>query len=58
MTREVNWVPVRYLIERLAKTLWPPIGRLSGIAGARWTVPATLFDVLGLYAIRTGEPQV
>ena len=46
---EVNWVPVRYIVERLGKTL---LGRSATMTSAwsRWLVPATLFDVLGIYA--------
>ncbi|MFH1746096.1 MAG: class I SAM-dependent methyltransferase [Planctomycetota bacterium] len=48
---EINWVPINYIMERLFKLVGqsarvgrPGIGRL--------VVPATLFDVLGIYAIR------
>jgi SAM-dependent methyltransferase len=60
-TREVIWVPVAYLLERLRKTRVLPEPRRSRRAGlprglkpaARdWLVPATLLDVLGLYARR------
>lgn len=57
--RELGWFPASYLIERLRKTV-PPLGRflrplraaggpLDGLA-----LPATLFDVLGVYAVRRG----
>jgi SAM-dependent methyltransferase len=47
--REVNWVPVSYLWERLAKPLGlrPPRRFPAG-----WLVPATLLDVVGIYAVR------
>jgi len=50
ITREVNWVPASYVAERLAKPLGlrPP----SRLIGANWIVPATLFDVVGVYATR------
>lgn len=48
---EVNWVPVTYLAERLGKSLR---GRAVALSGrwAHWVVPATLLDVMGLYARR------
>ena len=54
--RETNWVPLRYIAERLAKTLTGrdrrvPLGRLRD-----WVVPATLGDVIGLYAVRPITP--
>jgi 2-polyprenyl-3-methyl-5-hydroxy-6-metoxy-1,4-benzoquinol methylase len=60
VTREVNWVPVAYVWERLRKTE----GILGHIADrclrnatlqrmAPWLIPATLLDVLGVYARRT-----
>jgi len=53
MGREVNWVPAAYVLERVRKSLgWP--ARWSRWAGG-WVLPATVFDVLGVYAIRTGE---
>ena len=54
VTREVSWVPAAYLRERLVKTLG---GRVRTRAGTweRWVVPATLFDVLGIYGIRAGQ---
>lgn len=53
-TREVNWVPVAYLLERLLKlTGWSAPRWISGFG--EWVVPATLFDVLGIYAIRSNR---
>lgn len=55
MVSEVNWVPIAYLSERLAKSLrGAPAARPaeSRAAWARWVVPATLFDVVGVYAVR------
>lgn len=51
-TREVNWVPVAYLMERLAKPLGLGTRVARPLRGLRWVVPATLRDVLGVYAIR------
>ena len=50
--REVNWVPLHYVAERLTKTMIGhdrrlPLGVLEGLV-----VPATLGDVLGVYAVR------
>lgn len=50
-TREVFWSPASYVVERLAKT---------GVLPQSWTLrpaahvllPATLFDVLGVYAVK------
>ncbi|MGE0480985.1 MAG: class I SAM-dependent methyltransferase [Phycisphaerae bacterium] len=59
---EVNWVPMAYLLERLGKSLRGPRPTPTASAPAagggvsRWcnlVVPATLFDVLGVYAFRT-----
>lgn len=59
---EVIWVPLAYVLERLGKSLRGPCGRPAnrapaGARGAsRWceaVIPATLFDVLGVYAFRT-----
>lgn len=55
-TREVTWLPVTYLLERLRKsaasTWWRPAARsASRILGSR-LLPATLLDVLGVYAVR------
>lgn len=49
--REVNWSPLRYLTERVGKTLTRPLPWLNRVAGD-WLVPATLMDVIGLYAIK------
>ena len=50
--REVNWVPVAYLQERLSKMFG--LGRRRAAPSKdKWVVPATLFDVLGVYAVRT-----
>lgn len=61
--REVNWVPVGYLAERLAKSGLPMAGGLRAALRSgplrRWgarAVPATLADVLGVYAVRRPEP--
>ncbi|MFN0135027.1 MAG: class I SAM-dependent methyltransferase, partial [Phycisphaerae bacterium] len=49
---EVNWIPVSYAVERLQKTLRMrvPLGRW--LAARKWMLPATLFDVMGLYAVK------
>jgi SAM-dependent methyltransferase len=61
LTREVNWVPVAYVLERVQKSAGSGFVRRRpephemtrpDRAGAGWIVPATLFDVLGVYAIR------
>lgn len=56
VTREVNWVPLAYIVERLSKSLrlpaWP-----RRLPGTGWSVPATLFDVLGVYAVRRGAHE-
>jgi SAM-dependent methyltransferase len=59
VTREVFWVPLCYIAERLRKS---PSGASRAVAAlvgllpeswrARWVIPATLFDVLGVYARR------
>jgi len=50
--REVNWVPLRYVVERLTKTFSGRDRMLPlGFLGDR-VVPATLGDVLGVYAVR------
>ena len=51
--REVNWSPVGYLVERVGKMLGT--GALSAYAAARPLVPATLMDVLGVYAVKLPE---
>jgi SAM-dependent methyltransferase len=50
--REVNWVPVAYLAERLAKPLGLATTAARRLRGLRWVVPATLRDVIGVYAVR------
>jgi SAM-dependent methyltransferase len=55
MVSEVNWVPLAYLAERLAKSLRgaaPARPDRPRAAWSRWVVPATLFDVVGVYAVR------
>lgn len=54
LSREANWVPVSYLIERLVKPLGGRAPR--ALSGGAWVVPATLLDVLGLYAVREPCP--
>lgn len=66
--REVNWVSVAYVLERLRKTLhaavrWRPKqapGTIESLA-AQLFVPATLADVVGVYARkphpRTGDAR-
>jgi len=56
-TREVNWVPLWYVIERLRKPgrQVRREGRAPG--GSSWTLPVTLFDVLGVYAVRVARPD-
>jgi SAM-dependent methyltransferase len=55
VTREVNWVPVAYVVERLGKSFrGRPRRRLPALGS--WLVPATLLDVLGVYAVRTATP--
>lgn len=52
---EVNWVPLSYIAERLRKMLRPraPAAPTAPHAPAL-VLPATLFDVLGVYARRCG----
>lgn len=47
VVREWQWVPASYLVERLSKTLLRRQTRPG--AGPRWLLPATLFDIVGLY---------
>lgn len=71
-TREVTWLPVAYLLERLRKSVgsarWTQRSACSGAAAphidptraaatawGRVLLPATLLDVLGVYAVRRGE---
>lgn len=57
--RETNWVPLRYIFERLRKSRGV-LGRISASAPLRalasrlggCVVPATLLDVIGMYAVR------
>ena len=52
VSREINWVPLSYLLERVAKSIgWGTRRR----GGGRWVLPATLGDVLGAYAVRTAN---
>jgi SAM-dependent methyltransferase len=52
IAREVNWLPVAYLFERLRKS-FRSLGRLPVPNAIRAAIlPATLFDVLGVYAVR------
>jgi len=56
VAREVNWLPARYLLERLRKspgvfnTLIGTLTLPSAFSAA--VIPATLGDVLGVYAVR------
>ena len=55
VTREVYWAPLSYLAQRAEKTLGPVrMARRLSARAARWPLPATLFDVLGVYALRRG----
>lgn len=47
--RDVNWVPLAYIAERLFKRA-PRIKRYATRAAPRWVVPATLGDVVAIYA--------
>lgn len=49
---ETNWVPLAYLVERLAKPLGLSTGAARLARGWTWVVPATLRDILGIYAVR------
>lgn len=51
VVREVNWIPISYAMERLAKPLGARPPRLPLIAASA-VLPATLLDVLGVYARR------
>ena len=56
VTREVYWAPLSYLAQRAEKTLGPVrMARRLSARTARWPLPATLFDVLGVYAVRCRE---
>ncbi|MEW6251617.1 MAG: class I SAM-dependent methyltransferase [Planctomycetota bacterium] len=57
--REVYWAPAAYLLERLRKSQGP-VGRVADRAArllapciAELTIPATVGDVLGVYATKT-----
>lgn len=60
VVREVNWVPLAYIVERLGKSRGR-FGRLLAALlrvvprslRARSLVPATLLDVVGVYAVRS-----
>jgi SAM-dependent methyltransferase len=52
ITREINWVPLHYVIERLQKPSGRPHRRLLATGVLSQLVPATLCDVLGVYAVR------
>ncbi|MBU0637749.1 MAG: class I SAM-dependent methyltransferase [Planctomycetes bacterium] len=59
VVRELNWVPVVYLLERLRKSAGGRSPTVAGSASAtpargwrRLVVPATLLDVIGVYATR------
>lgn len=52
IVRELNWVPVSYVFERLGKTLLRADSRRCPALMAGWLLPATLLDVLGVYAVR------
>lgn len=49
---EVNWAPVSYLVERLQKSLRLPRFVAAPRRAAHWVAPATLWDVLGVYAVK------
>jgi SAM-dependent methyltransferase len=60
ITREVNWLPVRYLLERVRKSpgdlgnvMRHAAALLMSSPLAHTVVPATLGDVLGVYAVKT-----
>ena len=51
ITREVYWAPLGYVRERLAKMFGrTTLGRRLALDD--WVLPATLLDVIGVYAIR------
>jgi len=52
MTRETYWATPSYLMERLAKSARRR-RRLPGLGTAELLLPATLLDVLGVYALRS-----
>lgn len=51
--REVNWSPVAYLVERIAKSIGLPASLARPLRALPGVVPATLFDVMGVYAIKS-----
>jgi SAM-dependent methyltransferase len=55
VTREVSWVPLSYALERLGKSLGGRARPVRLPRAADRVLPATLFDVLGVYATR-GTP--
>jgi len=62
VVREVNWVPVEYILERLGKSCGRPgrlVDRLLKVLRVdrvrEWVVPATLLDVIGVYGLRSAE---
>jgi SAM-dependent methyltransferase len=50
IVREVYWSPFSYLIERMLKSALPARRRRSWLR--RTMIPATLWDVLGVYALK------
>jgi SAM-dependent methyltransferase len=52
LRREVNWVSVEYAFQRLFKRAGKANGRPDRLC-SRWFVPATLLDVVGIYARKT-----
>lgn len=56
VTREVYWAPLGYACQRLAKMFARP-GLARRLAGDACVLPLTLFDVIGVYAVRrTARP--
>jgi len=53
--REPYWAPVAYLLERLAKSGGRRIPDSVRRAAGNALLPANLFDVLGVYAVREGR---
>lgn len=51
---EVNWVPMSYVVERLRKMFRRDVAVSAAPARNGWVIPATLFDVLGVYGRRAG----
>jgi SAM-dependent methyltransferase len=51
VTREVNWVPLSYALERIRKTAF---AAAKARTRSDRLIPATLFDVVGVYAVRCG----